>query len=77
MGGLSTVFSAVHWLPGFGGLLLLMFGWFWPAAAFLGGLVLLQWPMMIVALRLSEANRKRLREERRAFHLPNRPRQTR
>ncbi len=69
--GVSTLFSAMNWLPGLGGLLLLMFGWIWPAAAFLGVLILLQWPMMIVAVRLSHAHRDRLREERRAFILSN------
>lgn len=71
VGGVSTLMSAIHWLPGLGGLLLLFFGWFVPAAAVLGGLILLQWPMMIIAVRLSHAHRNRLREERRAFLLTN------
>ena len=67
VGGASTLFNAIYWVPGFGGVLLLLIGWFVPAAAVLGALILLQWPMMIVAVRLSDANRNRLRAERRAF----------
>jgi hypothetical protein len=69
----STVFSAMYWVPGFGGVLLLMLGWFIPAAAVLGGLILLQWPLMIFAVRWSHANRKRLRAERQALIVPKPP----
>ena len=67
IGGMSSLFSAIYWVPGLGAVLLLIFGWFIPAAAVLGVLILVQWPMMILAVRWSQSNRKRLREERQAF----------
>jgi hypothetical protein len=65
------LFSVIYWLPGLAGMLLIMFGWFVPAAALLGTLICFQWPLMLAAAHMARGNRQRLREERRAFLLPS------
>ena len=64
---LSTILSLLRWVPGLGAVLLLMLGWLILPAAVLGLLILMQWPLMLLTMNLSDANRKRQRDERQAL----------
>ena len=68
----SVLFSAFTF-PGVGGVLLTAFACLLPALVVIGGLVLLQFPLMLLAARFSRVHRNRQREERQAFIVP-RPR---
>jgi hypothetical protein len=64
--GASIVISAFTF-PGVGGVLIALFACTLPALIIIATLVGLQLPLMLVAARWSQANRQRLREERRAL----------
>lgn len=72
-GRLLAVVSAVHWVPGLGIVLLLVFGWFLPAAAVLGGLMVVQWPVMCWMGYLQRTHRQRQRQVRQAVAFPANP----
>ena len=67
IGGIWTVFSAIHWVPGLGAALLVLLGWIVPAVLVLGVLIVLQLPLMLVSRRWSDSQRKRRRNERQVF----------
>ena len=64
-------------MPGVAAAILFVFAWLLPAAAVLGVLILLQWPVLVVLLHLSERQRDRLRKERRELRLLKEPFQKR
>jgi hypothetical protein len=67
IGSIWTVFSAIHWVPGLGVALLVLFGWILPAVVVLGLLIVVQLPLMLLSRRWSDSERKRRRYERRVF----------
>jgi hypothetical protein len=72
-GYVLAIVSAVSWVPGLGIVLLLVFGWFLPAAALVGGLMLLQWPIMCWMSSIQRSHRQRQRQIRQAFAFPANP----
>ena len=67
IGGIWTVFSAIHWVPGLGAALLVLLGWILPAVVVLGVLIVLQLPLMLLSRSWSDSQRKRRRDERQVF----------
>lgn len=72
-GYVLAMVSVVNWVPGLGILLLLLIGWFLPAAALIGGLMLLQWPVMCWFSSIQRSHRQRQRQIRQAFAFPANP----